>query len=187
MGSEGLGEWGPGPRWRPGGARPGAPEPGEPRPTSSQLPAVSRALLQSQAPGCGVKLLPPAQLPTVPSGMLCALRCQHSWHDVSLVPGRKGPHVPHMPPGWEVYTEQLSWPLLPPSADVPASLLFVFLGAPPTPDQEGGKMGWFSICGGPRTFQSTTACAGFNEANTHSKIKQTSSRRMASVRTCGDR
>lgn len=99
--------------------------------------------------------------PTVPSGMLWALGCQLSQHDVCLVPGGTGPHVPHMPPGWDVSTEQLSWPPLLPSAAFPASLLFVFLRAPPAPDQEARRRGRFSVCGsatlskaGPRALVS---------------------------------
>lgn len=91
----------------------------------------------------GTVLGAPAQQPTVPLGMLCALSCQHSWHDVSLVPGGRAPCVPHTPLGWEVYTEQLSWLLLLlPLAGFSASLLFVFLKRSPTPVISKGLNFW---------------------------------------------
>lgn len=82
-------------------------------------------------------LLPACQFPL---GMLCALCCQHLRHDDSLMPGERGPHVPHMPLGWKVWTQYLSGSLLLlPGWRLPSSSLCPFQGTFHS-DQAGDTM-----------------------------------------------
>lgn len=113
-----------------------------PEPPSPSLPG-SPGGPPEPAPGCSFKfcLLPDCQ--HFPLGTLRALGCQLSWHNASLVPEGRGPRVPHMPPGWDISTEQLSCPLLLPQQSF-LPLLFVFRKGPPTPNQGGEKTACFS-------------------------------------------
>lgn len=110
--SGGPERWGPGlsvPRWRFGGATVGVRAPGGQWHRAHLVSAShspSGARLQAVVSNA---CLPP-NCQQFPLGVLCALGCQHPWHDASLVPGGRGPHVPHMSPEWEVYAEQLNWP-----------------------------------------------------------------------------
>lgn len=184
-GLRGPGAWGPLGAWTgdapsPGGWRAGGP-------TSSQLPAVCRAALRSRAPGRGVTLLRPAQLPTVPSGMLWTLSCQLFRHDVCLVPGGTGPHVPHMPPEWDANTEQLSWPPLLPSADsLPLCSLSSSAHLPLLTRKEvKGDVGAFA---GPPYFPKPVHMHWFQfSKHTYSNIKQKSNRYVSFASTCWDR
>ena len=148
LGSDGLQGWESAPCWRPCRTTvlraPGDRQPGA---HPSQPPTVRRGPLQSplQAVASSFASCPAASsslwersVPLAASspGMM-RLQCQEGG----------GPHVPHMPPGWVVSTEQLSCPLLLllPPADFPASLPFSFLKGPPTADQGGDKRGSFSV------------------------------------------
>lgn len=151
-----------------------------PLPTSHGAPRPTPA----PAPGCSFKFcfLPGCQ--QFPLGTLRALGCQLSWHDASPVPGERGPHVPHMPPGWVVSTEQLSCPLLLllPPTDFPASLPFSFLEGPPTADQ-GDKMGSFSVY---RVCVLSKAWSAALVSVTYLQSLE-SNRCLASARVCRDR
>lgn len=99
-----------------------------------------------------------------PLGTLRALGRQLSWRDASPVPGGRGPHVPHMPPGWDFCTEQLSCPLfLLPLADFPASLLFVCLPQRTSHFRPRRRQnGMFQHLQGLQSFQSMATHIGFN-------------------------
>lgn len=76
---------------------------------SAQLPAWP-----TSQPGSRLSFqccLLPASLP-VPSGNALCPRLPASPARQFSDARKRGPHVPHMPLGWKVWTKQLSWPLL---------------------------------------------------------------------------
>ena len=186
VGSDGLHGWGSAPRWRPGRTTvlraPGDRQPG---PHPSQPPTVPRDPLQhplqavaSSFASClaASSSLWERSLPLAASSPgMTRLRCQEGG----------GPHVPHMPLGWVVSTEQLSCPLLLllPPADFPASLPFSLLEGPPTADQEGDKMGSFSVY---RVCVLSKAWSAALVSVTNLQSLE-SNRCLASARVCRDR